>query len=55
MSNFLSIVVGVGDNQTMDEVCHVLISLNVALCAYVPLCLEVQSACLCLHALPFPA
>ena len=50
---FLSIVVGVGDSQTMDEVCHVLISFNVALCAYVPVCLDVQSVCLCLHALPF--
>ena len=37
----MSIVVGVGDNQTMDEVCHVLISFNVALCAYVPVCFDV--------------
>ena len=50
---FMSIVVGVGDNQTMDEVCHVFISFNVALCAYVPVCLDVQSVCLCLQALPF--
>ena len=50
---FLSIVVGVGDNQTMAEVCHVFISFNVALCAYVLVCLDVPSACLCLHALPF--
>ena len=32
---FMSIVVGVGDNQTMDEVCHVSISFQVALCVYV--------------------
>ena len=50
---FLSIVVGVGDSQTMDEVCHVLISFNVALCAYVPVCLDLPSVSLCLHALPF--
>ena len=50
---FLSVVVGVGDNQTMDEVCHVFISFNVALCAYVPVCLDVPSACPCLHALLF--
>ena len=31
----MSIVVGVGDNQTMEDVQHVFISLNVALCAYV--------------------
>ena len=35
---FLPIVVGVGDNQTMEEVQHVFISFNVALCAYVPGC-----------------
>ena len=35
---FISRVVGVGDNQTMEEVQHVFISFNVALCAYVPGC-----------------
>ena len=28
-------MVGVGDDQTMEEVQHVFISFNVALCAYV--------------------
>ena len=40
---------GVGDNQTMDEVCHVLISPNVALCAYV-LCALMFSLYVCAFA-----
>ena len=42
-------MVGVGDNQTMDGAYHVLISFNVALCAYVPVCLNDMSICFRLH------